>query len=341
MLRAGINLEKPRPGADEFRTYTLRELCREALRRNGHHIPTSPRQMVERAMSTSDLPMLLGNVANKKLLEAFDTQEETWQDWCGEDTADDFKQQTRVRDSELDGLLEVKEEGEYTYGGLAEGYEQWQLSKFGRIFPFSWESMVNDDLGALTGFMERRGRAAARLVGDTAYAVVTANGAMGDGIALFDSDHSNLAGSGAAIGTTTLGAGFTAMRGQTDENSVGLNIRPIFLLAPTALEISTEEFFNTIQFMAGTSNGMKNIFTGSKYRLERVYEGRLDSDSATAWYLAAAKGRTVKVAFLTGERKPAMEYQVGFKVDGIEYKVRQVVAAYAADWRGLYKNAGT
>ena len=81
-----------------------------------------------------------------------------------------------------------------------------------------------------------------------------------------------------------------------------------------------------------------NPYAGTYFT--RVYEARLDDDSATAYYFAAAKGKTVKVFFLNGIQTPFMETKAGWTVDGVEYKVRIDAGAKAMDWKGLVKNAG-
>ena len=62
--------------------------------------------------------------------------------------------------------------------------------------------------------------------------------------------------------------------------------------------------------------------------------------SATAWYLAGAKGKTVKVFFLNGQQGPYLETKQGWSVDGVEFKVRGDAAAKAIDWKSLLKNLG-
>jgi hypothetical protein len=181
------------------------------------------------------------------------------------------------------------------------------------------------------------------------YAVLTANAAMGDGVVLFHADHANLvaSGSGAAPGTVTIAAGIRAMGIQTDQRGLRrLNIRPQFFLAPKALEGVSEVFFRSENFSdhqavpveSGFASTRANPYSGSYFT--RVYEARLDSNSTTAWFLAAMKNKTVRVFFLNGQQRPYLETKQGWTVDGVEYKVRIDAGAKAVDWRGLYNNAG-
>ena len=85
-----------------------------------------------------------------------------------------------------------------------------------------------------------------------------------------------------------------------------------------------------------TAATRNNIYSG---RYNRVYEPRLDDDSATAWYAAAAN-KTVKMSFLNGNSSPYMEREKEFETDCIKWKVRTDAVAKAVRWEGLFKNAG-
>ena len=73
----------------------------------------------------------------------------------------------------------------------------FQIAKYGKLFAITHEALVNDDLGAFTRIPQSFGASASRKVNQAAYAVLTANAAMADGVALFeDSTHGNYVASG-------------------------------------------------------------------------------------------------------------------------------------------------
>ena len=339
-LRAGLKVEKPAAGAQELRGFTLREAARECLRRASQSIPANPMEMIGRALTTSDLPVLLGNVANLSLMEGYAAQAETYLVWVDDSgQVSDFKIHTMARAGEADDLEEIPESGEYTYGAQDETKETYQIATYGKMFAISRQAIINDNLGVLTDIPRQHGEAAARKIGDIAYAVLIANGAMGDGKALFHSAHSNLLGA-ATLSMASLGAAETAMQMQKDIRGLRrLNIQPQFVLAPVSKKTSFEQFFFT-QLIGGAANqpNLTNPYYGAKFT--RVYEPRLDDDSVTAWYLAGPKGKTVKLYFLNGVREPYLETRQGWNVDGVEYKVRLDCGAKAQDWRALVKNPG-
>ncbi len=337
LIRAGHAPEKAAAGATDLVGFSLRELARESLRMSGLSVSGDAMGMVGRALTTSDFPLILANIANRSLFEGYAAASETWQKWCGVGSTSDFKTQTVVRPGEMADLDQIREDDEYKYGVRSEAQEQYAIATYGKLFNISRQSIINDDLGALTDIPAAHGEAAGRKLGDIAYAVLTANAAMGDGTALFHASHGNL-GTAGVIGTTTMAEAIKLMALQKDIGGKRrLNIAPKFLITSPALAQAAQTFFGSSVIGTQANPGQVNIYAGL---VELVFEPRLFDDSATAWYLAGDKGKTVKMYFLNGNQAPYMETKQGWSVDGVEYKVRIDAGAKAIDWKSLFKNAG-
>ncbi len=338
VVRAGGMVGTPAPGHEDFRGFTLRELCREMLSRAGQRAPADDYHLVMRALSTSDLPNIFNNVANKFMMMGYDLASETWPLWCATGNLNDFRQASLLRATEVTDLMEVPEGGEYQELLIGEAKEVVRLSKYGGKFALTWEAIVNDDLNALTEIPKKMGRAALRKVGDVAYAPLIANPVMGDGKPLFHGDHGNLAASGSTPDVDSLSDAEAAIATQRDEQQALLNIPAQYFIAPRKLKALAEQFFGTRDIGGKTNQpNLKNIYFDY---FTRIYEARLDAASTTAWYLAGPSEYTVKVFFLSGRREPFLDTRVGFDVDGQEFKIRQVVASKAMDYKALYKNPG-
>ena len=117
-----------------------------------------------------------------------------------------------------------------------------------------------------------------------------------------------------------------------------LNIRPSYLLVPVALELSAEQLLAQNLVPAKTMD----VVPQSIRSLSVIAEPRLDSVSATGWFLAANPSQidTIEYAYLEGQQGAYIETRNGFDVDGVEIKCRLDFGAKAIDWRGLYKNPG-
>jgi len=335
LMRAGIALEKPAPGADELRCYSLREMCREMVLRSGGSLHGDIRTIVGRALTTTDMPILLIETSRRTLMDGYETAEETWQDWCAVGEAVDFKESKAVG---FEGDVEMKkipENGEYREGRLAEIAETYKVETFGSKLNISRQAIVNDDLGALTETPRMYGVACARLCGDVAYNALLGSVKMGDNLSLFHAQHNNLfAGKGGIPTVDKLGPVVTAMKSQKDRFKKSITIKPKFFLTGVNLEVASEQFFTTqLQGIpvVGTQAQplVANPYGGNYFK--RVYDRRFDDLAPNSWVLAAARG-TVTVFFLGGEKSPYIETNNNFNTDGFESKVRMDIGAKAMRW---------
>ena len=358
--------EKPVAGSEDFRNLNLLRLAEEVLRRAGGSVSRfSGPEIARAAMGNRDILQRMGiqrdyayhttgsfsnlllDAANKSLLAAYEESPFTWELWARRATSvEDFKNINRMRYSEAPDLEEIPENADYPEGQMSDSKESYKVSKFGKMFSVSWETVVNDDLDAISRTPAMHGNAARRTQNKKVYEVLTSNPTMGDSVALFGAHSSgtNTSGAAAAPSVTTLNTAFAAMRKQKGLNTdVVLNIVPRYLIVPVAYEATALELVNSISYNAANNNeGVKNIYgPGGPRNLYVIGEPTLDASSTTVWYLAAdpAQIDTVELAFLAGEESPVLETEWGFQNDTYRYKIRQTFGVKAIDWRGLYRNA--
>ncbi|RKP43806.1 peptidase U35 [Pararobbsia silviterrae] len=333
--------------ARQYRGMTLREFCRVGL--EAANIDTRGMDVRELAgvalglsarggyNTTSDLPVVFGNVINRTLRDAYSAAPRSFTAWARQGTLADFRAATRVMVDGAVKLEKVSEAGEYKYGSLVDGGEVIQLGTYGKIVNFTRAMIINDDLSALQRVPIYFGRAAANLESDIVYGALTGTAKMSDGKALFDAGHKNLGAAG-AIGIDTLTLARAAMRTQkAPGDGTPLNATPSYLIVPAALETVAGQF--TSNQYVPNDPAQQNPFFKS---LTPIVEPRLDDSSTTAWYLAAdpATIDTVEFCYLEGEEGLYTEQSLDFDVDGLKVKARLDFAAKAIDYRGLFKNPG-
>jgi hypothetical protein len=342
------NTYKLDSGAREFRGMSLMEIGRDILKRKG--IDTRGLSKSETAgvmlgmetrggfHSTSDFANIVLNVANKTLRASYEAAPQTFKPFSRQVTAPDFKTIARVQLGDAPTLDKVNESGEFKRGTISDGKEQYALGTYGKVVAINRQTIINDDLAAFTRLPEMFGRAAADLQSDTVWGIITANAAMGDGVALFHATHANLDGVNAAISVTTLGNGRAGMRKQKGLNGRFINVQPKYLMVPAALETVAQQYVTQTNILA-TKASDYNPFANA---LQVLAEPRLDAASALSWYLAAdpAQIDTIEYCFLEGQEGVYLESRLGFDVDGLELKARLDFAAKAIDWRGMWKNVG-
>lgn len=326
LARGGLTNGRELQG-NPFAAYTLMQLASDAIERvvGPQEVPTNSTMKLSQAFAhaKSDFPKLLRDTAAKAALRGFDEAAETYRAWTTSGFLANFRPTDRAGLGAAPPLLRLTELAEFKHGTFNDRREVSTLASYGRLFEVSRAAMIADQVGALTRVPLAMGRAAARLIGDLAYAALTSNPTMGDGVALFHASHGNLL-SGAAIDIAAVDAMRAAINAQTD-NGVRLNIRPRFMVVPIGLEAAARALLSDVP----------DLF-------EVVADGRLDADSATAWYMVADPGQfdTIEVAFLNGDSGPRVEQTGKFSVDSVSFKVALDVAVTPLEYRTMAKNPG-
>ena len=318
---------------------TLREYARMSLTERGIGVSSyNPMQMVGAAFthSTSDFGNILLDVANKAILQGWEDAPETYEQWTRTGQLSDFKIAHRVGMGGFSALRQVREGAEYKYVTTGDKQATIALATYGELFSITRQAIINDDLNMLTDVPMKLGRAAKSTIADLVYAILTSNPKIStDNVSLFDkAKHANVLES-AAMDVASLDKARQLMRVQK-EGERHLNIRPAFVLVPTAMESVANQVIRSssvkgADINAGIINPVKDFATV-------IAEPRLDDNSQTTFYLAASKGSdTIEVAYLNGVDTPYIDQMEGFSVDGVTTKVRIDAGVAPVDHRGLVK----
>lgn len=291
--------------------------------------------------TTGSFGSLMLNASNKTLLAAFDEAPVSYPMWVrtGPSTPD-FKQFHRIKFGEIPDPEMVPENFPFPEKAPSDDREFSQVEKYGEIFSISLEAVINDDLSAISRLPAMQGNAMRRKINRVVYSILTANGNLRDGVALFhaSSHGANLDATNLAAGAP-LNVGFAVMATQSGLNSQTiLNIQPRFLIVPAELAATALQITNENIVAATVAN--TNLYgPGGPRPLVTVIEGQLDDNSTTAWYLAANSSQidTIELVFLQGEEAPRLSQETGFDTDTVKYKIAQSFTAFAVDYRGLYQ----
>ena len=340
LMAAGIPVADAAPGAQELRGHSMVELAREALQREGLKANFGDNMELARQAinSTSTFPAIMANLANKSVMVGFNEAETTYQIWAGKGSNRDFKEAARVALSEAGNLELVPEGGQFQQDFLGEASARTKVATYGKLFSLTRQAIINDDLGLFSKIATKYGSAAKRLVNKMVYAQLTGNVKMQDNIALFDTKHGNVAGTGEALSVKAIAKAITAMRRQKGiTGDATLNITPKYLVVPPELEMVAYQIVNSTAAVDGVNSGVVNPYKG---RFVVVADAELTDPDA--WYLVADASQhdTIEVTYLNGVETPRLETRQGFDVDGIEYKVAFDCGVSALDFRGVFKNAG-
>lgn len=306
--------------------------------------------------TTGSFAYLTENAVNKSMMGGYVENPGTWRGPMRQGpSVPDFKQVKRYAIGALPNLTAWPDNTEPNAVSLSDFRESYAVEAYAEQISFSWQLLINDDMGALTTVPMKMGAAAARTVNAVAWAVITANATMADTIALFSTAtgyrfRANLITGAATPTVATVGAMaklLRLMRGRNVRLPTGvevegpdvLNITPVYIAGPAALEVTINQLVNSAY---DPSTGVNHMVHNPTRTLTPIIEPLLDSDSATAWYLFANPMMvdTVEVAFLQGHENPVTWNWVEDATLTRKWGVRQVFCAKALDYRGMVKHAG-
>lgn len=357
LMRSGIRVEKPAPGAEQLVGNELASIVRESLYRANVDVSRlNSRQAIadhvfrsrQASMTTYDFPEIFRDAADMVLQRRYQEAPATWKAWCNLTTTSDFKDKHVVALSESPNLKKVTQGGEYSYGSFLDKGESYAPDKYGRIIKLTWEMIVDDNLGAFVREAAMLGNAAARLENYLVYSLLT-SGTNNHGPTLsttsrqlFNDTDGNLLQTGRAITADNLDAARQLMRSQKSMQGNHLNIEPRFLIVSPKNEMVTDVLLTSAGNVddsknAGVTNPMRGRFTS-------IVESHLgDYFSGLGWYMVADPNQvdTFECAHLAGHQGPDISGREGFTTDSIEWKVRHVFGVGAVEYRGMVLNDGT
>lgn len=340
--------------AHQLRAISLQELMLECARMEGKVVPRAfGNDTIRAAFSTVSLPGILNNVANKRMLRAYEAQSSVALRLCSEGDLVNFKESERYRLTDVGDLQPVAPDGELKHGGLSEEKATNQLDTYGKTFALTRKMIINDDLGTFLRVPDGMGARAARKIDQLFFTRLLGNPTMEDDVALFHATHANYAeGADTALSVSAVGTAVQMFMDQVDGDSQPINIAPKFLVVPTALKMTGSEILNSTMLLAvgGTDKSIRNMtynaiadedltLLSSPYLSNSNYTGY----SSLAYYLWGdpAVVDTFEIGYLRGRRTPVIEQgDTDFNTLGIQFRVYFDLGVREQDYRGVVMMKG-
>lgn len=342
---------------------------------NANHLaPHRHEFMMREALTTSDFPLLFGDVLDRQVLAAYKAVDPVWKAFTRPGTVPRIYPQMGGKRFAITGgdqvLAEVAEKGEYLASERDEAKFDIYVKKYGRQFDISWESLINDDPGALKDTPERFARAAIR----TEHRLVT-NTYCADAISdsthalkfLYDSTSPvatdvNLG----ALALTILNLENTleAMAAFTDVNSEPIMNRAKYLVVGPGNELNARQILTSATKMwlehgmavpQSSPYPMTNVLP--QYGLQLIVDPYLPicmPVNPLSWFLFANPKdiAAMEADYLVGHERPEIcmkasdKVNIGggeispmagdFATDNVFYRVRDVFGCNKLEWRATY-----
>jgi len=326
--------------------------------------------LIREALTTADFPYLFGDVLDRQLLASYQAVPPVWKAFVRQSTVPRIYPQVGGYRFAMHGgdqyLAEVAQKGEYLASDREEERYPISVRKYGRQFDISWETMINDDIGALKDTPNRFAMAAMR----TEHRVVTTIYASNVGTHALNANLYEVGTNAAAtaLSINALEVGIQTMNEFTDEGGEPIMATPKYLVVPPALEMTARQILTSSTKMwldyttraAGPINyamPMTNVV--AQMGLQLIVDKYLPivnvgADQDTQWYLFSDPNdiAAIEAAHLTGHERPEIAMKASDKVtvgggaispmsgdfatDNVFYRVRLVFGAAPLDWRATY-----
>lgn len=310
---------------------------------------------MQEAMSTSDFPLLFGDIIDRSLVNSYQEYPTEILDVAQARRMRDFRTGHRFAVDGAEGQLDkVGQHEEYPERSLTEARDQVSVEKYGARIGFAWEQWVNDDLDAFRDAPQRHGRGARR----TEQKLLTQQfvGTSGPDGTLYTSGAGNIVVVGGttnpALTTDNLEGALTQLASFTDEDDEPIFVGGAYLVVPIALESTARRILDTTEFRVTDADGNVRIVSGNavsrnlQLRVAPHVGSIATSNADTSWWVFADpnEGRAaLEFDRLMGHEQPEIwvrqpdAQRIGggtvgpdagsFDTDSIDYRVRHVIGA--------------
>jgi len=331
--------------ADKLRGIGIQEFCEKIV---GTQLPRFRRDAsgwLQAAFSTTSLPGILSNIANKMLLEGYSYIEDAWRQICKIASVNDFKEHTRYRMTGAFKFEQVGADGELKHGKLDEMKFGQKADTHGIMFALTRQMIINDDMGAFTDIPRQIGMGAAEAIADAVWGLLLSNPNN-----FFSAGNKNyLDGADTALSVDALTAAEVLFSEQTKPNGRPLGIGASILLVPTALKVAAQLLMSSVLLnettTANKGKPANNPHVGKFSVVSSAYlaNASFTGASSKAWYLFADPNRlpALEVAFLNGVDRPTVEKtDADFNTLGIQFRGYIDFGVREQDHRGAAKFKG-
>ena len=359
LMRAGVTVENPTEGVEQFRGMSLRDLAIECMARDGVGSTTSLLRMGKDDLwnmaqrqffsPTAAFPAILDNAIKKSIEHLYAHVPTTFQLWTSKGSLTDFKP-TKDHSYLVGGageFLRVGENGELKHDTpKSELLPQRKIDTFGRQFSMTRQAFINDDIGFITEVPGMYAASAKRTINKQVYKILMDNPAIFDGVPLFDTAHGNLIANGSKPSNEAIQAMMMKMLLQKDPFGEAIMVQPAHIIVPVGYKFLMTTILSSPTINTEGNTQAVNPLYQYREQLNIVEDGTLNGlageGNPVPWFMAGDKtyAKSLQVDYLNGQETPTIRRsevpgQLGFVWDiWLDWGIT------AVDFRGIAKNPG-
>lgn len=337
-MAARMSRSAPTAQGREFANFRLRDIARELVGREARNM--ADHQLFDAAMrtrsgshSTSDFAAVLSNSANKALLASYELAPKTHDPLVRRVQHTDYKEVEKFRLGDVPKFKRRAEGGEVEFGTMSENAEKFRIHNETTGISFTFETFINDDLGAFGDLPRSFGSNAALREAELVYGILIDGYKMADGRQLFHAQHGNLISN--ALSIDGLDAGVSAMETQKSLDGNVLGITPKHLVVGSKNRLTAQRLLANI-----TPANAEDVNPFGNSSIQLIVDPRITDMS---WFLAAdpAAYDGIQLASLAGSNGVQLQTIENFYKRSIDFIASIDLGAAPIDYRPLLKSTGT
>lgn len=352
ILRAGIQIQNPAEGCNEFRAMSLRDLGIECLSREGHNIGVLLRMGSDEMYGelcrqfynpTAAFPAILDNTIRKSIEHLYNAVPTTFEAITTKGSLKDFKQ-TADHEYVIGGVgdfLIVPENGEIkTDKPRTEALPHRKLDTYGKQFSMTRQAFINDDIGFLTEVPGLYATAAKKTINKQVYSLLFNNVKTFDGLQLFCDKHKNIMKKGSKPSQASIQAMVTKMGKQTDQFGEAIYITPQIIAVPIGYEFDISVIFHSAQVVGSGNNDINPLYN---YPLKTVQDPVLNAlagNGVCPWFMFGGGARGIQVDYLNGQETPTVRRMEAPGTLGFVWDIYLDWGIAVRDFRSMAMNPG-
>lgn len=310
---------------------------------------------LEEAMTTSDFPLLTGDVLERTMLARFNEVPQVWRQYI--DVGAPMRDFRTIRMLETTGGNEawdvITEEDTITYTTIAEGEHTMAPALYGKGMKLSWRLMMQDDLDAFRVLPQALAQGGRRTINK--FATDLLFDSAGPDATFVSSGNGNLLSGNPALSVTSLALAIKTLMSFTDTTGEPILVDGVRLVYGPGLHVTVQNILNTLTYDATTDQGaatnrtirVNNWLTAGITPVMDPYIPLVvtGGNGATAWAVTAAPntGRpAARIRFLAGFETPAL-YQKAPNTQRIGGGVDPMLGDFStmsSEFKGLVAFAG-
>lgn len=357
LQRAGIQKdpETDKPiafdGANPYRGLTLRELARASLRAAGRNVDGLSGLDVARLVlvrgaggqSSSDFPVFLENTLHKMVMTGFKAAPSVWQRFCKVGSVSDFREWKRIVPGMIANLDLVNEAGEYKNKNLPDGEKEGITAKRrGNIIEITPETLVNDDLAAISDMARGLGAAGPRTIDRAVFALLALNSNLGPtlvktGQTLIHANHGNTNTGVASVAVLAAMAEKMKLQKLPGTDQEPMDIGP-------AVSVSRPAISGDIQVLVDSAYNHDSTKLQQPNKVRGLLKDVVGTARmpATIFYVFADPNEApvLEVVFLDGVQQVRVVSEENFRTAGLAWRGELNAGVGAIDYRGVQYSTG-